>query len=156
MDLERIVEMNPALYAPAGKKNSDQIGRARRVLTAMTEIDLTDNQGRLIDAPIPRADSSEYGEWKQSFQTLCSEVQDAVMSDLNNRYTAIENYLEERNPNLQQKDKKAFYTSIFQKTKFAKTGDPFLNGVANRLSAIGTLEKKLKGWVNENPAERSS
>lgn len=155
MNVERIVSMNPALYAPNGKKKSDLIGRTKRVLMAMTRMDLTDNQGRLLDSSKPLATSSEYEQWKQSFQTLCNELQDAVMSQLTNRYEQIETYLEERSPNLSKNDKKAFYTLIFQNTKFQKNGDPFVSGVANRLSTIGTLEAKLKKWVVENPPERT-
>ena len=118
-------------------------------------MDLTDTQGRLLDAPKPHAMPSEYDNWKQSFQALCIELQDAAMSQLTNRYTAIEKYLEDRNPGLNKSDKNAFYKSIFQTTKFQKNGDPFLSGVGNRLSAIGTLESKLGKWVKENPAERT-
>ena len=155
MNFERIVSMNPALYAPKGKKKCDVIGRTKRVLQAMIRMALTDNQGRLLDSSKPLATSSEYEEWKQSFQTLCSELQDAVLSQLTNRYDKIVTYLEERMPNLNKRDKKAFYTTIFQTTKFQRNGDPFVSGVANRLSAIGTLETKLEKWVEDNPAERT-
>jgi len=155
MNFERIVSMNPALYAPNGKKKSDVIGRTKRVLETMIGMALTDNQGRLLDSSKPLATSSEYEEWKQSFQTLCNELQDAVLSQLTNRYDKIVTYLEERMPNLNKRDKKAFYTTIFQTTKFQRNGDPFVSGVANRLSAIGTLETKLEKWVEDNPAERT-
>jgi len=155
MNFERISDLNPALYIPGDKKNSTVIGRTKRVLMAMTTVDLTDIQSRLLDEPKPLAISSEYENWKQSFQTLCIELQEAVMSQLTNRYTEIEKYLEDRNPCLNKSAKKEFYKSIFQSTKFQKNGDPFLSGVGNRLSAIGTLEEKLRKWVEKNPAERT-
>lgn len=155
MNFERIVSMNPALYAPKGKKKSDLIGRTKRVLEAMKSMALTDNQGRLLVSSKPLATSSEYEEWKQSFQTLCNELQDAVLSQLTNRYEKIVTYLEERNPDLNKREKKAFYTTIFQTTKFQRNGDPFVSGVANRLSTIWTLETKLNKWVEAHPAERT-